>query len=102
MARRGGSGRGRVPVAPEYRSRRSRLVARRREQPGRHPRLEVIVVHELLERLGGVLDHAGEDPGQHLVVLDASVGVVGVSPRVPENGVRGDFGREPLGDVCQG
>ena len=60
--------------------------------PVGHPALEALVVHELLEQLGVVLDHAGDSAGQDLVVLDAGVGIVGVLPGVPEGRVRGHLG----------
>ena len=50
-----------------------------------------------LKQLGVVLDRAGDDPADDLVVLDAGVGVVGGLPCVLEGAVRGDLGGDRLG-----
>jgi len=52
-----------------------------------HPTAEGLVVHELLEELGVVLEDGGHDSAEGLVVLDAGVLLVGILLGVLVGGV---------------
>jgi hypothetical protein len=58
--------------APNRRSNASVIVGQPKHRIG-HPALEALVVHELLEQLGVVLDDGGHHPQQGLVVFNPGV-----------------------------
>ena len=63
-----------------------------------HPTLEAVVVHELLEQFGIILDERRHDTRERLAVLNASIVLIGVLASVLERSVLGDSKRNGLRD----
>src|SRR5882672_6586535 len=74
----------------------SRLIGQS-EHRIRQPPPERLVVHELFEQLGVVLEHRRHDARERLIVLDAGVLLVGVLLGILVGGV----GRYAAGDVLR-
>ncbi len=74
-----------------------RFVGQRKDHVG-EPAAEGVVVAELLEELGVVVQDRDHDPGEGFVVLDPGVLLVGVLHGVLKGGVGGDLGGDVLGD----
>ena len=55
-----------------------------------HPTLEAVVVHELLEQFGIILDERRHDTSERLAVLNASIVLIGVLASVLERSVLGE------------
>ena len=63
-----------------------------------HPTLEAVVVHELLEQFGIILDERRHDTSERLAVLNASIVLIGVLASVLERRVLGNSKRNGLRD----
>lgn len=92
----GGEGSPGYSLRPRTWRRRRRVVARQPEHCVREPAPETIVVHELLEEFGVVLEYCRHHSTQRLVVLDACILFVRVLLRVLVGRIGGHASRDVL------